>query len=346
LTKKLVEVGYARMASVLPEDSSVVLWSVKRGFNTYAGPEHFYRVDAFKPTSSHGSSTVTYDPYSLMVTAVRAPDGCTTSATFSYYNLLPSRIVDPNQNTQEALYDAFGVLRMTSFYGTELGNAVGFDPLEDATLLPLKPSEAITAPVETDYAAAYYYDAFSWTKDKVPVHGITLQWDRYPGEPERQQRMTLASVDGFGRMLQTRHKVESGKAHQVVNEKLQYSSGALMEVDTDDRWRVSERVEYNNKGLAVRIYRPYFTDTHEYVDDSSVREHWHHDKQFYDPLGRATETWTAKGWLRRTTYQTWYTISEDENDTAEEVNETRVAEGKRPLDDGSDVGKKKNPFGF
>jgi hypothetical protein len=347
LAEKLEEIGYARMACVLPEDSSVVLWSVKRGFNTYAGPDHFYRVDAFKPTSSHGLSTVTYDPYSLLVTAVTAPDGCTTSATFSYYNLLPSHVVDPNQNTQEALYDAFGVLRMTSFYGKELGEDVGFAPLEGTILLPLTPAGAITVPVETDYATAYYYDAFSWTNDDVPVHGITLQWDRYPDDPERQQRMTLTSLDGFGRVLQTRQKVESGKAYHVVNGKLQYSSGALVEVDTDDRWRVSERVEYNNKGLAVRVYRPYFTDTHEYVDDGSVREHWHHDKQFYDPLGRPTETWTAKGWLRRTTYQTWYTISEDENDTAEEVNARRAAVGLPLLDDGSQAGKrKKNRLGF
>ncbi|WP_346832456.1 SpvB/TcaC N-terminal domain-containing protein [Pseudomonas abietaniphila] len=347
LASKLVEVGYSRMASALPEDPSVVLWSVRRGFNTYAGPEHFYRVDAFRPTASHGPSTVTYDPYSLLITAVTAPDGCITSAEFSYYNLLPSKVIDPNENTQEAMYDAFGVLRMTSFYGTELGNAVGFDPLEGATLLSLKPSEAITAEHKTDYATAYYYDVFSWMRDKVPVHGITLQWDRYPDDPERQQRMTLTSLDGFGRALQTRQRVESGKAYHVVNGQLQYTNGALVEVDADDRWRVSERVEYNNKGLAVRVYRPYFTDTHEYVDDRSVREHWYHDKQFYDPLGRPTETWTAKGWLRRTTYQTWYTISEDENDTAEEVNAGRAAAGLPLLDDGSQAGKrKKNRLGF
>nr|GFD22662.1 hypothetical protein [Tanacetum cinerariifolium] len=34
LASKLVEVGYSRMASALPEDPSVVLWSVRRGFNT------------------------------------------------------------------------------------------------------------------------------------------------------------------------------------------------------------------------------------------------------------------------------------------------------------------------
>jgi hypothetical protein len=41
-----------------------------------------------------------------------------------------------------------------------------------------------------------------------------------------------------------------------------------------------------------------------------------------------------------------YAISEDENDTAEEVNAKRVADGKLPLDDGSSARRKKNPFGF
>ena len=40
-------------------------------------------------------------------------------------------------------------------------------------------------------------------------------------------------------------------------------------------------------------------------------------------MGRPTITLTAKGWMRRLTYQTWYTISEDENDTAEEVEASR-----------------------
>ncbi|WP_062383979.1 SpvB/TcaC N-terminal domain-containing protein [Pseudomonas abietaniphila] len=454
LLARLVEVGYQRMTSFLPADPPLNLWSVRRGFNTYADADDFYRVEAFRPTSSHGLSTVAYDPYNLMVTSVTAPDGCTTSASYDYHCLQPRQVVDPNQNTQEALYDGFGVLRMTSFYGTELGEAVGFDPLAEVTVAPLTPTEAITTTVAANYATAHYYDAFSWQDHAQPVHSIALQWDRYPDDPDRQQRMVLTSVDGFGRVLQTRQKVESGTAYEVVEgrlrdvasqlpevtteavvslmsidgfsdivlplrkvgsdeadhvvdqwlsetglgwrgfnarlivkmmslqgfwsvvkrvqaiqanvvdqserawveprsktERLEEAIGAwlggLLEVDAEDRWRVSESVEYNNKGLPIRIYRPYFTNTHEYVDDRSVRALRYHDKQFYDPLGRPTETWTAKGWLRRTTYLTWYTISEDENDTAEEVNARRAAAGLPLLDDGSQAGKrKKNPFGF
>lgn len=344
LTAKLIEVGYKRMDCFLPEDATRTLWSVRRGFNTYAGAEHFYRVDAFRPTASHGLSTVEYDDYSLLVKAVTAPDGCVTSATFSYHSLQPVKIIDPNRNSQEALYDGFGVPRLTSFYGTELGQEVGFASLADVVLEDQTPIDAIAHSSPIDFATAHYYDAFSWLNDKQPVHSLSLQWDRYPDDPERQLRMSLASVDGFGRTLQTRQLVEPGKAYQVVEGQLVVGEdGQLIEVESDPRWRVSERVEYNNKGLAVRVYRPYFANFEGYVDDASAREHWYHDQQFYDPLGRPTVTMTAKGWMRRVTYEGWYTISEDENDTAEEVNAKRVEQGLPPLDDGSPR-KKKNPF--
>ena len=85
------------------------------------------------------------------------------------------------------------------------------------------------------------------------------------------------------------------------------------------RHRVSERVEYNNKGLAVRVYRPYFANHHRYINDESFRLFGYCDQQFYDPLGRPTQTITASGYWRRQTYLTWYSIAEDENDLYEEA---------------------------
>ncbi len=89
------------------------------------------------------------------------------------------------------------------------------------------------------------------------------------------------------------------------------------------RWRISERVEYNNKGLAIRTYRPYFADQHRYINDASFREFGHCDLQFYDALGRPIRTRLAEQdgffYMRRHTRHPWYTLDEDENDTMEEV---------------------------
>jgi hypothetical protein len=323
LAARLTELRYQQMPAFLPNED-LVLWSVKRNFATYAGPEAFYRIIAFRPTRSHGWTSVEYDPYGLFVTKITDPAGCVTTATYNYRALQVFRIVDPNRNTQEADYDAFGRLWATSFYGTELGQEVGFEPLKRETHYWGGSHEAVTAPERAlrDAAAVYYYDSPGTYGPPVPLPfaNATLQADRYPGDPARQIRISLVSVDGFGRPLQTRQLVEDGEAYAVDQYgKLILEDGQPKIVQASPRWRVSERVEYNNKGLAMRVYRPYFADSHLYVKDESLREHGHFDRQYYDPLGRPTITLTAKGWMRRQTYRTWYTISEDENDTAEEV---------------------------
>jgi hypothetical protein len=328
LAIRLAEVGYQQMPSFMPEDG-LNLWSVKQGFFTYAGPEDFYRITTFRPTRSHGWTRVEYDPYSLFVISITDPVGCTTTATYNYRALQVCRIVDPNQNTQEADYDAFGRLWSSSFYGTELGQEVGFDPLDPETRLWGGSNQAVSSPTQAlgNSAAVIYYDGNVVTDTgMIPFASATLQADRYPGDPEKQIRISLVSVDGFGRTLQTRQLVEDGEAYAVDEYgKLVLEGGKPKIVHASPRWRVSERVEYNNKGLAVRVYRPYFANSHVYVKDESLREHGHFDRQFYDPLGRPTITLTAKGWMRRQTYRIWYGISEDENDTAEEMIASRAA---------------------
>ncbi|MCD5993405.1 toxin [Pseudomonas sp. CDFA 602] len=322
LVTRLSQMGYHRMASFLPADN-LNLWSVKRGFATYAEGHAFYRVMTFQPTRSHGSTQVEYDTYSLFVSKITDPLLCVTRIFHDYRVLQPCRIIDPNQNTQEADYDAFGRVWATSFYGTELGDEVGFDPLYPDERLQGGTQTAIQYPDDALYnqASATYYDAnMAEESGSIPFGSATLQADRFPDDPARQIRISLVSVDGFGRILQTRQLVEDGDAYAVDE------AGNFILVDgkplvssASPRWRVSERIEYNNKGLAVRVYRPYFSSSSAYVNDKSLREHWHHDRQLYDALGRPTITITAKGWMRRQTYRTWYTISEDENDTAEEV---------------------------
>lgn len=156
---------------------------------------------------------------------------------------------------------------------------------------------------------------------REPTHAVGLQADRYPEDPEKQIRMAISCWDGFGRSLQTKHKVEDGYAYKMLEDgTLALEGGKPVTLQDVERWRVSERVEYNNKGLTVRVYRPYFAQGWRYINDASLRQHGYHDKQFYDPLGRPTNTVLAKeGYLRRVTYRGWYTINEDENDTYEEV---------------------------
>lgn len=162
------------------------------------------------------------------------------------------------------------------------------------------------------------------TAHREPVHVAVLTADRYPDDPRQQIRITVACHDGFGRPLQSKQRVEAGKAY-VVNAKggLVLESGKPIERTAPTRWRISARLEYNDKGLPIRTYRPYFADQCRYIKDESLREFGHCDLQFYDPLGRPTHTRLARqgelSYMRRLTRHPWYTVNEDENDTLQEI---------------------------
>ncbi|ODS24630.1 hypothetical protein AB835_02560 [Candidatus Endobugula sertula] len=164
---------------------------------------------------------------------------------------------------------------------------------------------------------------------RTPPHSALIEADRFPDSsyyPDTQAQQIRAQVmygDGFARNLQTLSKDEPGLAYQrnnrgelVVNTR---DKTSLLEVDTglSPRWAVSGRVEYNNKGLVVRAYQPYFVNGWHYVVDSALLTNGYADTYFYDAMGRESRVETAKGYLRRTAYYPWFSVAEDENDTFE-----------------------------
>lgn len=151
---------------------------------------------------------------------------------------------------------------------------------------------------------------------RTPVHSLELAADRYPGDEARIIHMTLAFQDGAGRTLQRTQKAEPGPAYVMAdNGDPAIQNSALRTAHADPRWCVSERTDYSLEGRIVRIYRPFFSDRHHFVNAEPLRKLWHSDTQLYDPLGRPVRTLTANATVRQTTYWAWYTISEDENDT-------------------------------
>ncbi|MDR0278901.1 MAG: toxin [Paucimonas sp.] len=325
LREKLVALHYEPMAAFLPEQPELELWAIRQGFTSFAPGSVFHRTLSVRETRSHGVTAIRDDRYHCQVTRVILADGCQTTADLDYHCLQPRRVTDPNQNIQEALYDGFGRVLASSFHGTENDEPAGFAPLDEYQRDSEDLASAIADPAAAlqNAASACYYDAFSWMQapeTRQPVHSAVLQADRYPGDPDLQIRIALSSSDGFGRALQSKQKVEPGLAYAVDdNGELRLEDGQPVQVEAAERWRVSERVEYNNKGLAVRVYRPYFAERWRYINDASFRLFGYNDQQFYDPLGREVRVLTAKGYLRRQRYLAWYSISEDENDTWEEV---------------------------
>lgn len=156
--------------------------------------------------------------------------------------------------------------------------------------------------------------------DRVPVQSAVLTADNYPDtlDPDddtqllQQTAIVVAYSDGFGRPLQQCLLVPDGKAwHREEDGEVDTT-----EIDAAPRWAISGRVEYDNKGQVVRSYQPYFLDSWRYVTDAAMRTQGYSDTLYYDALGRNIRTVTAKGYLRRNTWYSWFTVAEDENDTA------------------------------
>jgi hypothetical protein len=154
---------------------------------------------------------------------------------------------------------------------------------------------------------------------RIPVHSVVISADRYPDDDQPANfQIILSLVDGFGRPLQTQQRVEPGDAYVVENGQLVIEDGKPKVAHADPRWRISARVEYNNKGLPVRTYRPYFANAYGYIDDDCFKAFGYHDKSFYDVLGRLTKIINAKGDVAYTLLHPWYKTDLDFNDTYSE----------------------------
>ncbi len=333
LSKALVAAGYELKPPILPRDGEAPLWWVRRDLCTSAPENIFQRLTHYAPSPGISQIRMEYDHYMCQLIALEDAQGLCTKAAYDYRHLQPISIQDPNNNIQEARYDSLGRLIATSFYSvTEEGErSEGFDRLPVNYCPPITSlDEALADPERAigRFAAVYYYDALRWMQKRGtsvldPARSAALISDNYPDDaPKAQVRISLAWSDGFERILQTKQKAPPGKAYQRDEEgNLKIEGTKLLEVDTREaaRWVVSGRVEYNNKGLPVRTYQPYFVDSSSYVNDAALRKFGYYDTHYYDPLGREVRTVTASKYLRRQTYCTWYEIKEDENDTLEEV---------------------------
>lgn len=376
---ELAKIGYAPMPLFLEpdagEDQKKNLWSALYGFAEYGDLSEFYTVRNYHETQSHGVTQAKYDPYSLAITEVILPDGCTTRAEYDYHALQPRRLIDANDNIEEAIYEPSGQPQAFSFYGTENAVRTGFRPLSEYVRpADVSPGPAIDNPPAALQKAASVLrkDLFSWmgrldqtgeqapawltgwiadgyvlpslhirasartrlarlksrtsaeqalkeliaATPREPVHSVILSADRYPDDPLQQIQITKACVDGFGRALQTQQKVEPGLAYSATADlELELENGQPVEKPADPRWRISERMEYNNKGAVTRVFRPYFCNTHGYIRDQSFRLFGYHDQQFYDAPGRPIKVISAKGYVSFETLHPWYRASHDFNDT-------------------------------
>lgn len=279
----------------------------------------------------NGSTTVQYDPYYLGIiqsTAVLT-ESISISSTYEYdyQDMSPWRSTDANGNVAEVLTDALGQVIVTSTYGSINGVNTGDLPLSqyviqgDATF-----DDVINHPAKYLQGASsfFYNDFFAWKNREQPVNaiGITRMDHAYElqaegkGIDETQMPISIAYSDGLGTILQSKTKTTHGEVT------LRKVDGVIVNPSPDpssqERWLVSGRTVYNNKGMPVEQYLPYFSATSAFENQQSII-----DEQLvpppsvihYDPAGRVIRTDSPKGFFSKTVYQSWETHSYDFNDT-------------------------------
>lgn len=142
LNTTLNNAGYRQQPVVLSEPGTpaAMIWAIPHAYTTYVDAAGswlpFCLPRAQQSTLIVGPQQLTYDVHSCVVTSVTDAMDNQTSALYDYRFLAPKQITDPNQNRQQALFDAFGRVIATSFFGTQLDPTgvsinVGFAPVDD-----------------------------------------------------------------------------------------------------------------------------------------------------------------------------------------------------------------------
>jgi RHS repeat-associated protein len=299
----------------------------------FTEPERFYMLCATQnlfaePGSALDAKTsLNYDRAQLFVNEtsqwLTEDQQNVTRIEMDYQALLAARVTDPNLIVAESLYDPLGRTIATSLHKGEDGDR----PLADYSVRAHPSFDDVLA------RPAYYLqgastfaceDAFAWRTSGAPVWSITLTREtRVSDEPAGGAtaiQIDIAFSDGLARRIETKKVSEPGEAV------LRTSAGALQrDADgaprvavTAERWWVSGRTVYSNKGLPVAVYLPYFSNIPDYEDQAEVADAGllpPPTRVRYDPLGRATRIDTPKGFFNLNVYYAWSRWLYDEDDT-------------------------------
>lgn len=317
---QLKAAGYQQSARLFPRAGESAVWTARQGYTTFASADRFWLPVAYRETLLTGATTVVRDTHHCVIIQSVDAAGLSTKAEYDWRFLVPVRVTDINDNLQTVTLDALGRVTTTRFSGTENGQPAGYS---DASLtLPANVDSALVLKGPLPVAQCLVYAPDSWMNAGIPPHVLTLATDRYDSDPEQQIHQQVAFSDGFGRVLQAAARQADGEAWQRTDEGslVTGTDGTPQVAQTDSRWAVTGRTEYDNKGQAVRTYQPYFLNSWRYISDDSARLDLYADTHYYDPLGREYQVVTAKGWLRRSLFTPWFVVSEDENDTLADSN--------------------------
>ncbi|HZE32924.1 MAG TPA: toxin TcdB middle/C-terminal domain-containing protein, partial [Actinoallomurus sp.] len=278
----------------------------------YAKDHFFLPCRTRDPFDSDGF--IRYDDHDLLVAETRDAVGNRVTAENDYRVLRPSQVTDPNGNRTQVAFDSLGLVVATAVCGKpgeNVGDSLaGLEPdLTDeqiAGLLdsPLANPDAVLGRASTRLV----YDVFAYQRtadqpEPQPAAVCTLARETHDADllagARTRIQVGFAYSDGFGRVVQRKERSAPGPLAD---------GGPVI----DPRWSGSGWTVYNNKGLPVRTFEPFFSATHHFefavkIGVSSIL--------CYDPLGRAVATLHPDHTYEKSVFDPWQHVTWDQNDT-------------------------------
>ncbi|KAI4159141.1 MAG: hypothetical protein LQ342_006845 [Letrouitia transgressa] len=292
------------------------------------------------------SAFVEFDRYDLLVKETRdVYDNRTTvgqradpgheieaESGFDYRLLTPYMVQDPNGNRAVSSFDIHGMVVGSASMGKpheRLGDHLdGFRPdlTEAQVQCFFTDPKALAQPLLAGASTRFVYDSFAYYRSKDSGHpkpsvvcSLSRETHASHLESGRESRVLigLAYSDGLGRTIQEKVPAEPGPVTRLPDLRRTRKKDHSCQYGDDrticnTRWITSGWTAYNNKGMKVRVYEPFFSRTHEYESDNKLGVS---PITFYDPLGRAVGVLSPDHTWSKVLFEPWRSEAWDKNDT-------------------------------
>lgn len=275
----------------------------------------FYMPDKYYDPYQYITNVEYYSDYYLLVSATSDALGNRTSVEkFDFRVLRPQLVKDTNNNLSEVCYDIHGLVTGTAIKGkgAEGDNLDGFaaDLTQNEIAWFLDDPESWGNTLLKNATSRFVYDL-----TRIPSVAAVISREKHHQECEGQGiisplRYSFEYTDGLGRSVMKKVQTGPGTAKKLIN-------GQAVEVDTGERlrWTGNGRTVYNNKGMPVKQFEPYFSVTHQYESAAELVGIGVSPVLYYDPLGRAVKTEYPNQTFSEIEFDSWHSISYDPNDT-------------------------------
>ncbi|MEA2346154.1 MAG: hypothetical protein QOF63_4323, partial [Thermoanaerobaculia bacterium] len=168
------------------------------------------------------------------------------------------------------------------------------------------------------------YDLFAYSRSigessRKPAAVYTLQRETHshsPGRSRTKLQHAFLYSDGFQREIQIKTQAEPGPAPRRDQEsgRLVIVDGSVDSAPADPRWVGTGRTIYNNKGLPVKKYEPFFSSIHGFESEPEMAQTGVTPVIHYDPLQRAIRTDLPDGTFTTLDFNPWRLVTADVND--------------------------------